>query len=155
MAPPIFPITLAVLATTRKPLRPSVHKGKGLLGYAADEGDQAPYFWDYDASDGQTSSNSPVFDRTDRAGLWFLRGDRRFPDALKATLLPNLERGNRMQTYGSRRMGPSVVVTIQKDVTDPYTWNLGMEIEPFPHKQFYQLRNEMRGAKPNEGGYMI
>jgi hypothetical protein len=149
--PPFIFIALPVVSITRKPLRPSVHKGKGLWGYSADEGDRTNNFWDYDASNGQTSSGIPILDRNDRLGLWLLRGDRRSSDALQVTLLPNLEFLNPLPRYGRwKRMGPSVVVTIQKrkdNPTDAFTWDLSMRMEPFPRRQAYELRNQMRGAK--------
>jgi hypothetical protein len=74
-------------------------------------------------------------------------------EALQVRLLPNIEMPNPMRAYGSGvmaygsgGMGMSVVVTIRRDATNPYSWNLDIGTEPFFRKQFYELRNQKRGG---------
>ena len=145
--PPIGFIYLAVATITRAEIIPSVHRGKGLWGYSADDGDPADNFWDHGATAIQNHEpgTNLIFDRIDRLGLWMLRGDRYSPAASQVVLLPNLERNTKMPKYGGKGEGPTVDLSIKNDIsTDPYTWNFDMRLKAFPHKTFYKLRNMAR-----------
>lgn len=142
-APPIFLLTLAFLAATRANILPRVHKGKGLLKYAADEGEEDDEFWDYDTVRSGTSSGNLIMDRQDRLGLWLVRGDRSLPTPVEVTMLAYVDFA--MKNCGGRKTGPAMKMAINYDPsTGPYTWRLDMSMTPFPHKQFYQLRNQSR-----------
>jgi hypothetical protein len=139
---------LGLAAATRAEILPAVHKGKGLFGYSADEGEQVDQFWDYDTFRAKGSAAKLVMDKNDRLGLWLLRGDRSLPSPVEVTLLPNLEPGTAMKCYEGRKTGPAVNLSIKYDSsTSPYTWGLDMILTPFPHKQFYELRNQVRAAR--------
>jgi len=140
-------------AATRSEVIPAVHKGKGLWGYSADEGDATHNFWDHDATVDQNSASKLVFDRKDRLGLWTTRDDRCLPTALQCTLLPNLEPLTAMPKHGGKGMGPAIEVTIESDVpTDPYTWDFDLKLKPFSRKELYRLRDQVRDIGSNKKG---